>query len=170
MMADELWLTEVARRAGVAEMGRLGGFGRQPYAGRAAAPARAQRFTGSTMEIDLTISREPARRRRHQQRAHHRGDSGNAGLDGWNRAPWFPKAGSASSTIWPTSSSITAAGQNPGAGRRAYVRRVIDIQQSVGNNATWPAASSAEPADPGPRPDRPSASSHITSCVCRHRH
>ena len=133
MMADQIWLTEVARRAGAQEWATSVDEAGSHVLAALPAPSRAQPFTGPMMKIDLTIRWNPV----------------TAGTsDGRITVvkPGMPAAmsGTAHLTTDGTLSvvdylaeftiTIPLLGKTLEQAAAPYVRRVVDIQQSVGND------------------------------------
>ena len=134
MMAYELWLTEVARRAGAAEWAASVDSAGSHMRAALPAPARAQRFTGSTMEIDLTISWNPL------------ADDGTSNGRITVVTPGMPASMGGTAHLVSESGlsivdyladfviTVPLLGRTLEQAAAPYVRRVIDIQQSVGND------------------------------------
>lgn len=134
MMADERWLAEIARRAGAQEWDvSVDTQGSHVWAAMPA-PARAQRFTGPTMKVGLTIAWSPLT------------DVGisDGSLD--VSTPGMPASmtgtahlapeGAASIVTYLANFAITVPliGKSLEQAAAPYVRRIIDIQQSVGTD------------------------------------
>lgn len=138
MMADEVWLAEVARRAGADSWEVSSADGRSQVQARVSAPERVKRFTGPDLRLNLTISWRPPRT-----------DGSYAGgievaIDGLpakmsgtgEAAPAVVNGqpGTAVDYQADFSINIPIVGRGLEQAAEPYVRRVIDTQQDVGRD------------------------------------
>ncbi len=138
MMADEVWLTEVARQAGAerweVSVTESGSF----VHAELPAPDKARRFTGASLAIDLTIVWQPA----DPDGSHH----GRITV----QIPGMPASMAGTGMMTPAaglttprtevdyeaefSINVPIIGRSLESAAAPYVRRVINSQQSVGND------------------------------------
>ncbi len=134
MMADERWLLEVARRAGATDCSaQVDETGSRVWASMPA-PVRAERFTGPNMRVGLTIVWSPL--------TSEGTSTGHLDVD----TPGMPATMSGTGRLMPDNSrsiveyiaeftvNVPLLGKTLEQAAAPYVRRVIDIQQVVGND------------------------------------
>lgn len=138
MMADEVWLAEVARRAGAEDWQVSAADGRSQVHARVAAPERAKRFTGPNLMIHLTISwDEPLTDGTHWGRIEVSLDGMPAKMRGTGEAAPAVVNGKPGTSVdyeAEFSINIPIVGRGLEQAAEPYVRRVIDTQQDVGRD------------------------------------
>ncbi|GAA2178331.1 hypothetical protein GCM10009785_00470 [Brooklawnia cerclae] len=137
MMADEKWLTAVAKETGATTWEVAGSDQVSHVHAEVPAPARAKQFTGPTLSIDLDITWQPVR-----------ADGGRDGevtvkvaglpakLAGTANTQAATVAGQPGTTVdyeAEFSINIPLVGGKLEEAAAPYVQRVIDLQQDVGN-------------------------------------
>lgn len=138
MMGDELWLSEVASRAG-ADRWRVSvdAAGSHVHA-EIPAPEKARRFTGASLKIDLDIRWQPGRpdrsRKGHIQ-VHIPGMPASMGGSG-HMFPASEESGPGTAVDYEAEFTINVPliGRSLESAAAPYVHRVIDTQQDVGND------------------------------------
>ncbi|WIY83766.1 DUF2505 domain-containing protein [Propionimicrobium sp. PCR01-08-3] len=134
MMADRIWLTEVAKRAGAEQWSASVDADGSHLQAALPAPARAQKFTGATMKVNLTLLWGPL------------GADGSSDGHITVATPGMPasmhgtahlSSEQAISTVdYLAEFTITVplVGKTLEQAAAPYVRRIIDIQQAVGDD------------------------------------
>lgn len=134
MMADEVWLAEVARRAGASTWRVSADSAGSHVHAELPAPERAKRFTGANLVFDLDIVWQPIRPDgRADGRIDVRIERMPASMHGTGHM--IPN-GSVTEVDYQAEFNIRVplVGRSLEDAAAPYVRRVIDTQQDVGND------------------------------------